>query len=123
MVELDTTLSACFTGEVLPWGVDRVDAVLAHPTNKGTGVKVAILDSGIDLDHPDLTVAGDVTFVPDTTSGDDDNGHGTLVAGIVGALDNDVGVIGVAPEASLYAVKVLNQNGDGAMSIILSGIE
>ncbi|MFC2017405.1 S8 family peptidase [Chloroflexota bacterium] len=123
LVEPDITLSACFAGETLPWGVDRVDAELVHPTNKGTGVKVAILDTGIDLDHPDLAVAGNVTFVPEWIDGDDDNGHGTLVAGIVAALDNDIGVIGVAPEASLYAVKVLNEYGSGAMSIILSGIE
>ncbi len=122
-VELDAAFSMYLTGEVLPWGVDRVDAELVHPSNKGTGVKVAVLDTGIDLDHPDLAVAGNVTFVPNTTSGDDDNGHGTLVAGIVAALDNDIGVIGVAPEASLYAVKVLNQNGSGVMSVILSGIE
>ena len=123
LVELDITISACFASEVLPWGVDRVDAELVHPSNKGTGIKVAILDSGIDLDHPDLAVAGNVTFVSGTTSGDDDNGHGTLVAGIVAALDNDIGVIGVAPEASLYAVKVLDENGNGVMSVILSGIE
>lgn len=123
LVDLDITFSMAFAGEVLPWGVDRVDAELVHPSNKGTGVKVAILDSGIDLDHPDLAVSGNVTFVPGTTDGDDDNGHGTLVAGIVAALDNDIGVIGVAPEASLYAVKVLNQNGSGVMSVILSGIE
>ncbi len=122
-VEPDSSFSMAFTGEVLPWGIDRVDAELVHPSNKGTGVKVAILDSGIDLDHPDLAVAGDVTFIAGTTSGDDDNGHGTAVAGIVGALDNDIGVIGVAPEAALYAVKVLDQGGNGTMSIILSGIE
>ncbi len=123
LIEPDITISMAFAGEVLPWGVDRVDAELVHPSNKGTGVKVAILDSGIDLAHPDLAVAGDVTFVEGTTSGDDDNGHGTLVAGIVAALDNDIGVIGVAPEASLYAVKVLRQDGGGSMSVILSGIE
>ena len=122
-VELDTAFTACFAGEVLPWGVDRVDAELVHPSNKGTGVKVAILDTGIDLDHADLAVYGNVTFVPGTTSGDDDNGHGTLVAGIVAALDNDIGVIGVAPEASLYAVKVLEQDGTTAPSSVLSGIE
>ena len=122
-VEEDTVFTSMFAGEVLPWGEDRVDAELVHPSNKGTGVKVAILDSGIDLDHPDLAVAGDVTFVSGTTTGDDDNGHGTLVAGIVGALDNDIGVIGVAPEASLYAVKVLNQNGSTVSSSVLSGIE
>jgi subtilisin family serine protease len=123
VVELDTAFTACFAGEVLPWGVDRVDAELVHPSNKGTGVKVAVLDTGIDLDHADLAVSGNVTFVPGTTSGDDDHGHGTLVAGIVAALDNDIGVIGVAPEASLYAVKVLNQSGDTVPSSVLSGLE
>jgi len=123
MVEPDVEISAAFAGEVLPWGVDRVDAELVHPTNKGTGIKVAILDTGIDLDHPDLSVAGNVTFIPETADGDDDNGHGTLVAGIVGALDNDIGVIGVAPEVSLYAVKVLKSNGNTVASSVLSGIE
>ncbi len=123
LVEPNEVMTAGLLGEVLPWGVDRVDAELVHPTDKGTGVKVAILDTGIDLDHPDLAVAGDVTFVDGTTSGDDDQGHGTLVAGIVGALDNDIGVIGVAPEASLYAVKILDQNGNLQMSALLSGIQ
>jgi subtilisin family serine protease len=68
---------------------------------KGTGVKVAVLDTGIDLDHPDLKVAGNVTFVPGTVNGDDDNGHGTMVAGIIAAL---------APEAALYSVKVMDNN-------------
>ncbi|MDP3879587.1 MAG: S8 family serine peptidase [Dehalococcoidales bacterium] len=122
-VEDDITFSAALAGEVLPWGVDRVDAELVHPVYKGTGVKVAVLDTGIDFDHPDLAVSGNVTFVAGTSDGDDDNGHGTLVAGIVAALDNEIGVIGVAPEASLYSVKVLDQNGDGTMSNILSGIE
>ncbi|MEK7353104.1 MAG: S8 family serine peptidase, partial [Chloroflexota bacterium] len=120
-VEEDTTVQTL--GQIIPWGVDRIDAELVHPTNKGTGVKIAILDSGIDLDHPDLAVAGNVTFVSGTTNGDDDNGHGTLVAGIIGARDNADGVIGVAPEASLYAVKVLDLNGSGLMSVILSGIQ
>jgi len=123
LVEPDITISGCFASEVLPWGVDRVDAELVHPTNKGTGVKVAVLDTGIDLDHPDLNVVGNVTFVPDTIDGDDDNGHGTLVAGVIAALDNDIGVIGVAPEAALYAVKVLKSTGSGGMSDILSGIQ
>lgn len=94
--------------EVLPWGIARVHADMVHPTNKGTGVKVAILDSGIDLDHPDLNVAGNVTFVEGTINGDDVFGHGTMVAGVVAALDNDIGVIGVAPEVALYAVKVMS---------------
>ncbi len=112
-------------GQTLPWGVDRIDADLVHPTNKGSGVKVGIIDTGIDLDHPDLTVAGDVTFVKvkGSKSGDDDNGHGTHCAGIVAAEDNTIGVIGVAPEASLYAVKVLDHKGSGWVSDIIAGIE
>ncbi len=120
-VEEDITVQ--IIEERLSWGVDRIDAEVVHGQNKGQGVKVAILDTGIDLDHPDLRVAGDVTFVPGTTSGDDDNGHGTMVAGVVAALDNDIGVIGVAPDVKLYSVKVLNQDGNGVMSVILSGIE
>jgi len=111
------------TGRMLPWGIDRIDAELVYPSNKGTGVKVAVLDTGIDLDHPDLRVAGDVTFVPNTTSGDDDNGHGTMVAGIIAALDNDIGVVGVAPEVELYSVKVIDKDGVGRVSAVLSGIE
>ncbi|MDP2743835.1 MAG: S8 family serine peptidase, partial [Dehalococcoidia bacterium] len=91
--------------------------------NKGRGVRVAVLDTGIDLAHPDLRVAGNVTFVDGTTNGDDDNGHGTMVAGVIAALDNGAGVTGVAPEVELYSVKVVNQNGIALMSAILSGIE
>ncbi len=120
-VEEDSTVE--IIADTLPWGVDRVDAEVVQGQNKGRGVKVAILDTGIDLDHPDLRVAGDVTFVVGTTSGDDDHGHGTMVAGVVAALDNDIGVVGVAPEAELYAVKVLDKYGVGYCSDILSGIE
>ncbi len=122
-VEEDHKFQSVLAGQVLPWGVDRVDAELVHPTYKGTGVKVAVLDTGIDLDHPDLAVAGNVTFVDGTVNGDDDNGHGTMVAGIVGALDNDIGVVGVAPEAALYSVKVVDYNGSALVSWILSGIQ
>ncbi len=109
--------------ETLPWGVDRIDAEVVHADNKGSGVKIAIIDSGIDLDHPDLQVYGDVSFVSGTSSGDDDYGHGTHVAGICAALDNDTGVIGVAPQAELYAVKVLNYSGSGYWSDVIEGIQ
>ena len=120
-IEEDITMQ--IIEEILPWGIDRIDAEVVHGQNKGRGVKVAVLDTGIDLNHPDLRVAGDVSFVDGTINGDDDHGHGTMVAGVVSALDNDIGVVGVAPEVELYSVKVLNQNGAGVMSIILSGIE
>ncbi len=109
--------------ETLPWGVDRIDAEVVHAAgNKGAGIKVAILDTGIDLDHPDLNIVQSVKFAPGRDA-DDRYGHGTHVAGIVAALDNDYGVIGVAPEAWLYNVKVLGDQGQGRLSNIVKGIE
>jgi subtilisin family serine protease len=105
------------------WGVDHIRAGSIDPENKGRGVKIAILDTGIDLDHPALRVAGDVSFVPGTSSGDDDNGHGTMVAGIIGAINSGNGMVGVAPEASLYSVKVIGPNGIGDTDSIVEGIE
>jgi subtilisin/minor extracellular protease Epr len=112
-------------GEVLPWGVDRIDAEVVHPYNKGTAVKVAIIDTGIDYTHPDLNdnYKGGYDFVNVDADPKDDNGHGTHCAGIVAAEDNDIGVIGVAPEAYLYAVKVLNNQGSGYLSNVILGIE
>jgi subtilisin len=115
-----------------PWGVDRIDAEWAWDTSRGAGVNVAVIDTGIDATHPDLAdnVAGGANFVrkvwwqgPDSSKWADDNGHGTHVAGIIAAEDNDIGVVGVAPEASLYAVKVLAKNGSGYISDIILGIE
>ena len=118
--------------QVLPWGVDRIDAEYAWGTSGGAGIAVAVLDTGIDRDHPDLAanIAGGVNFVSkppwkpvDPSKWDDDNGHGTHVAGIIAALDNDIGVIGVAPEADLYALKVLDKTGSGYISQIITGLE
>ena len=120
-VEPDTEVHAI--AQQLPWGVDRIDAELVHGYNQGAGIKVAVIDTGIDLDHPDLAVQGDVTFVPGTTTGDDDHGHGSHVAGTIVALDNGIGVVGVAPLASVYAVKVLSASGSGTWSGVIKGIE
>lgn len=111
--------------EVLPWGVNRIDAELAWPTTTGLTVKVAIMDTGIDLDHSDLqtNIKGNVNTINPLKSGNDDNGHGTHVAGIVAAIDNEIGVIGVGPEISLYAVKVLGKNGSGWLSDIIEGFD
>ncbi len=69
-------------------------------------VDIAILDTGVSLDHPDLNVYRDVTFINGTTTGNDDNGHGSHVAGIAAAKDNDVGIVGIAPGARIWAIKV-----------------
>jgi len=117
-----------------PWGVDRIDADQVWPTtNTGAGVDVAILDGGIDYDHPDLdnNIAGGVNYTGwwrrDGSTNrfywNDRKGHGSLCAGIVAAEDNTIGVVGVAPGASLWAVKVLDDNGNGYVSDIIQGIE
>ena len=105
----------------LPWGVDRVDADLTG-NNTGAGVKVAVVDTGIDLKHSDLNVKGGFNAINARKSANDDNGHGTHVAGTIAALDNDFGVVGVAPDAHLYAVKVLDRNGSGFLSDVIEGI-
>jgi subtilisin family serine protease len=107
-----------------PWGIVRIFAESAWEKTKGSTIKVAILDTGIDLDHPDLqdNIKGNVNLIKPHKSGDDDKGHGTHVAGIVAALDNEIGVVGVGPDISLYAVKVLNKKGIGWLSDLIDGL-
>lgn len=103
-----------------PWGIARVNGGAA-----GTFATAWVIDTGIDLDHPDLRV--DVTrsrnFVERETSPNDLNGHGTHVAGTIAALDNTIGVIGVAPGASVVAVRVLNRRGSGTTSGVIAGVD
>lgn len=115
------------------WGVSHIGAdAVVQAGIKGTSIKVAVLDSGIDYSHPDLidNYKGGYNFVYDNNDPFDDSmsafipsGHGTHVAGIIGARNNGTGVVGVAPEVSLYAVKVLTAGLLGDMSDIIAGIE
>jgi subtilisin family serine protease len=84
---------------------------------------IAILDTGISLTHPDLNVYRNVSFVEGTTSGNDDNGHGSHVAGIAAAKDNNIGVLGSAPGARLWAIKVCGSSGQCEISNEIKGIE
>ena len=122
-VEKDFSVTA--SAQTLPYGVNYVDAEKVHSSYTGDGVKVAILDTGIDYNHPDLDAnyAGGYDFVNDDSNPMDDNGHGTHVAGTLAAEDNDFGVIGVAPDASIYSLKVLNSNKVGSGSDIIAGLE
>jgi subtilisin family serine protease len=90
---------------------------------KDTDVDIAILDTGIDLDHPDLNVYKNVSLVSDAKTGDDDNGHGTHVAGIAAAKDNGKGIVGGAPGARLWSVKVCDKAGECKVSDMIKGIE
>jgi subtilisin family serine protease len=103
--------------------VDRIGA--DEITNKGTGVKVCVVDSGIDYKHTDLAAnyLGGSDFINSDTDPMDDNGHGTHVAGTIAAVaNNGTGVVGVAPEAKLLAAKVLNRRGSGSFSAIIAGV-
>ena len=112
--------------QTLPWGVSKVWGG-TQPTLTGSGVKVAVIDTGIDFTHTDLDanvdLANSTTFVSRTSSAKDDNGHGTHVAGTIAAEDNGSGVVGVAPSATLFAVKVLDRRGSGLWSWVASGID
>lgn len=84
---------------------------------------IAILDTGVSLTHPDLNVYRNVSFVDGVTSGNDDIGHGSNTAGIAAARDNDVGIVGVAPGARIWAIKVCDQFGECKISDQIKGIE
>ena len=109
--------------ETIPVGVQQIKAPPGWGCSRGRGIKVAVLDTGIDWLHPDLAanVKGAVSFVPGETAMDG-NSHGTHCAGTIGAAINGNGVVGVAPEAWLYGVKVLANSGAGQYSWIIAGI-
>ena len=125
-VELDGTVWAVDAELDNSWGVKRIGAGIVHDAhNKGARVRVAIIDSGIDYTHPDLDAnyKGGWNFVNDDHNPMDDYGHGTHVAGTVAAEDNDEGVVGVAPEAELYALKVLGAGGSGLYSNVIAALQ
>jgi serine protease len=107
------------------WGVDAVHAPQVWPVTRGENVNVAILDTGIDITHPDLrdAYAGGYNTLDPSKSPQDDNKHGTHVAGIVAARGNGFGVIGVAPAAKLWAVKVLDAEGSGTDETVAAGVD
>ncbi|MEH7549189.1 MULTISPECIES: S8 family peptidase [Bacillaceae] len=112
----------------VPKGVDMIQAPKAWEKTKGKGMTIAILDTGCDLTHPDLKerIIGGRNFTNDDNGNKDVyrdyNGHGTHVAGTMAATQNQRGVVGVAPEANLLIVKVLDKNGSGQYDWIINGI-
>ena len=116
------------TAQTTPTGVSRVgarDSAVAsiNGTDQRVDADIAIVDTGISL-HPDLNVVGGVNCTTsDATKWQDGNGHGTHVAGTVAALDNDFGVVGVAPGARLWAVRILNSEGYGLLSWYVCGLD
>jgi subtilisin family serine protease len=117
------------TQEFYPWGLDTIHIPDVHqeePGLKGSGVIVAMLDTGIDMSHPDLSksIIGGYNALAgqELRSYQDDNGHGTHMAGIIAARMNRLGVVGAAYQAQMVAVKVLDQNGNGRLSDLINGL-
>jgi len=106
-------------GQEVPYGIARVGY------GDGTGKTAWIIDTGIDFEHEDLNVDASRgrNFIRTNKSADDDNGHGTHCAGTVAAIDNEIGVVGVAAGATVVPVKVLDRRGSGAYSVIIAGID
>ncbi|WP_246942777.1 S8 family peptidase [Bacillus pinisoli] len=122
-IELDRSFKV--DGQVSDWGLLKIKPSLAKNQSiyTGKGVKIAVLDTGIDKEHTDLKIKSGVSFITSEPDFDDYNGHGTHVAGIIAALNNNMGVLGVSPDAELYAIKVLDQSGSGNESSVIAGIQ
>ncbi|MBC8146014.1 MAG: S8 family peptidase [bacterium] len=126
-VEEDQIMRA--TAQTLPWGVsatgaDSSSALSGDGTGSVTNVRIYIIDTGIQTNHPDLNVVGGINY---TTSNRnkylDENGHGTHCAGIAAARDNSSYVVGMCPGAPLYSVRVLNRSGSGTTSGVIAGVD
>jgi len=106
--EVQTKPGSLQPPQTLPWGVDRIDADEVWKKNEGEGINVAIIDTGVDPDHPDLmaNIEGVYSAVPPKTNVVDDRyGHGTHVAGTIAAINNEIGAVGVGPKIDLWIVK------------------
>ncbi|WP_246289628.1 S8 family serine peptidase [Hymenobacter terrestris] len=105
--------------QTTPYGITRVG------TADGTGRTAWVIDTGIDLTHPDLNVdvARSISFIPRARNANDGNGHGTHVAGTIAAINNSIGVVGVAANATVVAVQVLDARGSGSNSGVIAGVD
>ena len=106
------------------WGITAFDLPKAWKYTQGEGVKIAVIDTGCDLDHPDLkdNLLEGINFVKPGTPPEDDNCHGTHVTGILVAENNDIGMVGVCPQAKVMPVKVLNSKGTGNLLDVAKGV-
>jgi len=117
--------TAALTQQIVPWGVSAIHAPDVWPVTRGASINVAVLDTGVDMTHPDLVQAymGGYNDFFHEKPPLDDHGHGTHVAGIIAAADNAFGVVGVAPQVKLWAVKVLAGDGHGTDENLVAGLD
>ena len=112
-------------GQETPWGIAKVQAPAAWKATRGAGVKLVVIDTGIDRTHPDLApnVKGGWNAITKGDDFTDDNGHGSHCSGTIAAVDDDMGVVGVAPKVDLYGVKVLDAEGSGTFDDVIAGMQ
>ena len=112
-------------GQAMPWGIRRVLAPAARTSRRirPVNVDVWVFDTGVARKHPDLNVVRAISVVPEEPTPEDLHGHGTAVCGVIAARDNGVDVVGVAPGARIHSVKVLDRNGNGYLSDVITGLE
>lgn len=109
----------------VPWGVRHIQAPQAWKRSTGSKIKVGVIDTGVDFNHPDLQgiIGGGINLVYRHMLPLDDNGHGTHICGTIAASGEKSGIIGVAPQATLYAVKAFDHNGTSFVTDIIQGID
>lgn len=121
-IEIDPPIMK--NNDIINWGLKTVLTPTADDYDyTGKGVKVGVIDSGIATNHPRLKVAGGISFIGLPEHYDDEDGHGTHVAGIIGATKDKANPIGVAPDVALYAIKIIDEHGFGNHSDVAKGIE
>ncbi|MFD0713147.1 S8 family peptidase [Paenibacillus sp. GCM10027626] len=109
----------------IPWGVRQVKAPQAWSITTGHRIKIGVIDTGVDFNHPDLkySLARGINLLNRNALPHDDNGHGTHIAGTIAAANQPRGMIGIAPRAILYPVKAFDHDGSAFVSDIILGIE
>lgn len=123
-VEVEDILSLQDAEQKAGWNITAFDLPSAWNKTRGEGVKIAVLDTGCDLDHPDLNdnLLPGKNFINIKQQPWDDNQHGTHVSGIIAAENNDIGMVGVAPGSKIIPVKVLDSRGNGNLLAVANGI-
>jgi hypothetical protein len=125
VVDIEVDYPVKIAGDNVGWGIQKIDVPPVWPITQASGIKVAVIDTGVDYNHPDLRerYLGGYDFVNSDPDPMDDHGHGTHVAGIIASSENGSGIKGAAPQAVIYALKVLDSDGAGYISDIVSAID
>jgi subtilisin len=120
-----TIIKTILGSPIIPWGVGQIKAPQAWSQSVGSRVRIGVIDTGIDYNHPDLrqAISGGVNLLNRDLLPFDDNGHGTHIAGTIAAASIQRGIVGVAPRASIHPVKAFDQTGSAYISDIIAGID